>query len=260
MPYTRVVRLDTPLLSWHELTLLEATNGWSDPYRAASPRLLLPQTRWIECEQRGQRFVGDSISPLWLTPEHAYRMRQPWRGQRSWIVILHTAQPAATLRRRVLPAAAQWQLMQSRQALRLGRANALAVEEQLVGLLNELSGDDAPAPTARCQRAVETAREFIASRLDGDDSLAQIAAAAHYSPFHLARQFKRCTGLGLHAYRTRLRLATALQRLSDGDETLATLAVDLGFSSHSHFTAAFRSAYGIAPRAMRRNLTAHAAH
>jgi len=37
----------------------------------------------------------------------------------------------------------------------------------------------------------------------------------------------------------------------DGAE-LAPLALDLGFASHSHFTAAFRAAYGVVPSALRR--------
>ena len=36
------------------------------------------------------------------------------------------------------------------------------------------------------------------------------------------------------------------------------VALDLGYSSHSHFTAAFRQAFGIAPSAFRRKATAEA--
>jgi AraC-like DNA-binding protein len=67
------------------------------------------------------------------------------------------------------------------------------------------------------------------------------------SPFHLARRFKRANGVGLHRYRTRLRMALALARLGDGATDLTALALDLGFNSHSHFSAAFGAHFGVAP-------------
>jgi AraC-like DNA-binding protein len=50
----------------------------------------------------------------------------------------------------------------------------------------------------------------------------------------------------LYRYHLRLRLARALDLLADCED-VAALALDLGFSSHSHFSAAFRQAYGHAP-------------
>jgi AraC-like DNA-binding protein len=47
-----------------------------------------------------------------------------------------------------------------------------------------------------------------------------------------------------------LRLARALDLL-EGDVDLSSLAQDLGFSSHSHFAAAFRQAYGRTPSEFR---------
>ena len=47
-----------------------------------------------------------------------------------------------------------------------------------------------------------------------------------------------------------LRLRAALERIADGED-VATLALALGFSSHSHFTSAFRRAFGVAPSQVR---------
>jgi AraC-like DNA-binding protein len=49
---------------------------------------------------------------------------------------------------------------------------------------------------------------------------------------------------------TQLRLARALFQLPDADD-LTTLALDVGFSSHSHFTLAFRRAFGCTPSQFR---------
>jgi AraC-like DNA-binding protein len=46
-------------------------------------------------------------------------------------------------------------------------------------------------------------------------------------------------------------LRRALDRIADGCTDLTGLALDLGFSSHSHFTATFRKHLGITPEAVR---------
>jgi AraC family transcriptional regulator len=42
-------------------------------------------------------------------------------------------------------------------------------------------------------------------------------------------------------------LRVALERLSEGDCDLTELALNLGFSSHSHFTDAFKREFGRTP-------------
>lgn len=69
--------------------------------------------------------------------------------------------------------------------------------------------------------------------------------------FTLARIFKARTGLSLHAYRNQLRLRSALERLREPGVDLIDIALDLGFSSHSHFTETFRRTFGKPPSAVR---------
>jgi AraC-like DNA-binding protein len=84
--------------------------------------------------------------------------------------------------------------------------------------------------------------------------VAQLARAANASPDHLLRLFRWQVGLSVHQYQLRLRLHAALEALSDSVADLSALAHELGFSSHSHFTAAFRAAFGAAPSTVRRDL------
>jgi AraC-like DNA-binding protein len=72
--------------------------------------------------------------------------------------------------------------------------------------------------------------------------------------FHLARTFKARTGFSLHGYRNQLRLRAALERLRDPKAALIDIALDLGFSSHSHFTETFRRNFGKTPSAVREYL------
>jgi AraC-like DNA-binding protein len=90
----------------------------------------------------------------------------------------------------------------------------------------------------------------VAERL----TLTRIARALGVSVFHLCRSFRRATGLTLHAYRDQVRLRAALERLEQGERDLTRLALDLGYSSHSHFTAAFRRSFGTSPSRTRKLL------
>jgi AraC-like DNA-binding protein len=72
--------------------------------------------------------------------------------------------------------------------------------------------------------------------------------------FHLCRLFRRRTGLTIHAYRHHLRLRNALEPLEQADADLLALALDLGYSGHSHFTALFRRQFGIVPSRLRDRL------
>lgn len=98
---------------------------------------------------------------------------------------------------------------------------------------------------------VEAARSYLASHLGERITLEDVASAVYASPFHLARVFQQRTGMPVHRYLTRLRLRAALERLADGAEDLTALALDLGFSSHSHFTDAFRREFGSPPSQLR---------
>lgn len=57
----------------------------------------------------------------------------------------------------------------------------------------------------------------------------------------------------LYRYHLRLRLARALDLLGRYDN-LTTLGMDLGFSSHGHFSAAFKQVYGRTPAEFQRSI------
>jgi AraC-like DNA-binding protein len=134
------------------------------------------------------------------------------------------------------------------------------VEETVLGLLGDVldSGyrfwGSRTEPQPRSHRPLEiaeAARSVLSERLGEPLRLSGIAAAVGVSTFHLCRAFRAATGETLHAYRNRMRLQAALERLDDG-ESLTEVALDLGYSSHSHFSAAFRELFGVAPSQVRR--------
>jgi len=101
----------------------------------------------------------------------------------------------------------------------------------------------------------EAAKAYIAKHLGENISLAEIAAAANASPFNFARLFQQHTGMPVHRYLTRLRLRTSLERIAEPGADLTSIALDLGFSSHSHFTDVFRREFGRTPSELRETST-----
>jgi AraC family transcriptional regulator len=106
------------------------------------------------------------------------------------------------------------------------------------------------------QRLVDRAKLVLSSDLTRRWSLAEIAAEVRCSPVYLTQVFQQVEGLPLYRYQLRLRLARALDLLAQYDD-LTTLSLDLGFSSHSHFSAAFRDAYGRSPSEFRNSALRH---
>lgn len=99
-------------------------------------------------------------------------------------------------------------------------------------------------------------REVIAARYRQPLSLAELSREVHCSPYHLSRIVTAVEGVPIHRLLIRLRLRDALERLLDTNDAIATIALECGFASHSHFTDAFRRDFGVTPRAIRRRSAA----
>jgi AraC family transcriptional regulator len=80
-----------------------------------------------------------------------------------------------------------------------------------------------------------------------------LARMAGVHPFHLNRTFRRIHGETVGSYLRHRRLDAAAARLEQGDEPLADIAVDLGFSDQAHFTRAYRTRFGTTPARARRS-------
>jgi AraC-like DNA-binding protein len=144
-------------------------------------------------------------------------------------------------------------------ALEGGVLDRVGAEEAILGLIHAAVRDfrlvrDEGDQSQAARRRVDRVREFIAAQPQIDHGMTAIADMAATSPFHLARLFKTHTGMTIRGYRLRLRLATALERIAEGELDLAYLAAELGFSHHSHLTAAFRRQFGVPPSVLRERL------
>lgn len=140
----------------------------------------------------------------------------------------------------------------------------LFVEESILHVLDRLAASVArfrgvkarSAPAGGAGEVVDAVQEIMARRFRESLSLADLGRRTGYSVFHLSRAFRKRTGLTLHAWQSRLRLLTALERVAEPEADLAGVALDLGYASHSHFTSAFRQAFAVTPSAFRARATA----
>lgn len=147
-------------------------------------------------------------------------------------------------------------------ALRAGQtADALAVEEFLIEAVRRQVATLYGALRERPRRRASSehrdrtiagdAGRLLGRRFREPLSLEEIASACGCSVFHLCRVFRRHAGMPVHRFLRRLRVRAGLQALPERAVELAGLAIDLGFSSQSHFTDAFRAEFGLSPGRLR---------
>ena len=142
-----------------------------------------------------------------------------------------------------------------RHSLREDIAEPLEAESLALTLVTRSIGPrtaHAAGASAGRQRLVDRAKLILAGDLSRRWALAEIAAEVGVSAVYLTQVFQQVEGLPLYRYQLRLRLARALDLLAEYDD-LSKLGQDLGFSSHSHFSAAFQRAYGRSPTEFRKD-------
>jgi AraC family transcriptional regulator len=105
-------------------------------------------------------------------------------------------------------------------------------------------GSNGALPRGRLHSVVE----YVEEHLDAAPSLGQLAAVAHLSPYHFARQFKVATGLPPHQYVIARRVERAKQLLQTGTAlSLAEVAARAGFTDQSQFSHHFKRLVGVTP-------------
>ena len=163
--------------------------------------------------------------------------------------------PAFRRQRLRIDARAQALVAMLRHSLRQNIAEPLEAESLALTLVQRALGPRtthaAGASVAR-QRLVDRVKLLLASDLARRWTLSEVAAEIHGSPVYLTQVFQQVEGMPLYRYQLRLRLARSLDLLEHYDD-LTALSLDLGFSSHSHFSAAFREAYGRSPSDFKRS-------
>jgi AraC family transcriptional regulator len=95
---------------------------------------------------------------------------------------------------------------------------------------------------------------YIEENFADEIPLATLAELARLSPYHFSRSFKRSFGMPPHRFHASRRIERAKQLLANRELPVTTIALDVGFSETSTFTAAFHRLTGQTPSHYRRNL------
>jgi len=106
-----------------------------------------------------------------------------------------------------------------------------------------------PAPLAR---HLLRARDLVDSAYAEPLDLDALARAAHVSPRHFSRSFRRTFGETPHQYLLTRRLERARHLLRTTDLQVGEVCLAVGFTSVGSFTSTFRRRVGVAPTAYRR--------
>lgn len=215
--------------------------------------------------------VAEANQVLFFNATEGYRVSHPLPGGDASLTLVigesqlrelapptflhHGTTLAFRQQRRRIDARAQALVALLRHSLRQKIAEPLEAESLALTLVQRALGPrttHAAGASIGRQRLVDRAKLVLTGDLGRRWTLAEIAAEMRCSPVYLTQVFQQVEGLPLYRYQLRLRLARALDLLPQYVD-LTTLSLDLGFSSHSHFSAAFREAYGRSPSEFRQS-------
>lgn len=123
----------------------------------------------------------------------------------------------------------------------------------------------ATSPIARLpyQETLSPARlrgliDFIEANLSTPLRLRDLAAIVATSRAHLARAFRRSTGISLHQYVAQRRLERAYMLLRETSSPLRVVAEQCGFADSAHFSKSFKKAFGATPSSAMKSFRDHA--
>jgi AraC family transcriptional regulator len=217
----------------------------------------------------GELAVADANHVLFFNEAEGYQVSHPVEGGDASLVLSLNEEMLRELAPRHLvceggpfrfnvqnlriDARAQVLVMLLKHSLSNGGIEALEAEGLSLTLVSRAIGPRTarePGASRSRRRLVDRVKVLLAGDLSRRWTLAQIAREIRGSPVYLTQVFQQVEGLPLYRYHLRLRLARALDLIATRED-ISGLAQDLGFSSHSHFSAVFRQHYGVTPAGFR---------
>lgn len=136
----------------------------------------------------------------------------------------------------------------------LASAQTLWYQAKAVELMGEFFFQASDRAELFCHRQQRVARDrveqvmlILRRDLTSPPSLEQLGQEAGCSPFYLSRTFSKETGQTIPQYLRQLRLDRAAELLKGGQMNVTEVALEVGYSSLSHFSQAFHQQFGCCP-------------
>jgi AraC family transcriptional regulator len=252
--------------------------GRSSEELAPGTRLVFPYRGLYVHAVGTLEYVGEANHVVVINEGEPYQVSHPLAGGDATLTIglepatlleltpkeYRCAGERPALNRSGLRVDARTQLLAARLRQRLVRRTTGCLEAETLALelvRHTLGGRD--SHTARVGNGrLEKLADRVKLLLSADPwrrwALEEIASLVGVTPVYLTDVFRRVEGIPLYRYHVRLRLARALAVLAECSSVEA-LALDLGFNSHSHFSAAFKQTFGQTPSDFQRSICDHGA-
>ncbi|WP_432720069.1 helix-turn-helix transcriptional regulator [Jeongeupia wiesaeckerbachi] len=202
-------------------------------------RVETAQGNWVLPPQRA----------LWVPPQTPHRVMIASDAEMRTIYVEPAATPGLPARCMVLEVSPLLrELILALTALPIrqdegGRASLIAT--LIIAELHELPTAPLHLPMPHDARLTRLC-DYVLGRLDGEETLEQLADLAGASSRTLARRFRSETGLSFREWRQQARLIRALELLAQ-NEPLKRIAERLGYASQSAFSAMFHRTLGVEP-------------
>ncbi len=259
--------LTTPIVSIRDVYCRGTCRHKSAEECASATHLVFPYRGAYVRHLGRDEAVAEASQVLFFNSGDSYQVSHPVRGGDACLdlvveeTLLRELAPPAVLRegpevafrrqRLRIDPRAQALVALLRHSLREGIAEPLEAESLALTLVRRaLTPRAVRAASVGRQRLVDRIKLVLASDLSRRWTLADIAGAVGGSAVYLTQVFQQVEGVPLYRYQLGLRLARALDLLGEYED-LSALSAELGFSSHSHFSAAFQRTYGRSPSAFR---------
>ncbi|HCL63970.1 MAG TPA: AraC family transcriptional regulator [Rhizobium sp.] len=270
MALSAILLLETESVAVRDVICDGACRERSEEESASLTSLVFPYRGVFVRHVGEEEVVAEPNQVLFFNRGEAYRVSHPVVGGDACLSIAMpeallaelvpathcTKVPTFAFNRQKLQVDARAQALVAllRHGLATGTAEMLEAEALALTLVRRAVGKHNAGVRSTSygrKKLADRAKLVLSSDLARRWTLGEIAGETGVSPVYLTQIFQQVEGVPLYRYQLRLRLAKALDLLADYDD-LTALGLDLGFSSHSHFSAAFRQAYGRTPAEFQR--------
>jgi len=262
--------LDTPTIALRDIVCRGDCRHKSPEECAQSTYVVFPYRGAYVRHLGSDEAVAEPNQVLFFNKGESYRISHPVGGgdaclslaiEEPWLGELvpkerlqERGTPTFLSQRLRIDAGTQALVARLRYGLERGSIETLEAENLVLALVRRAVGTrtaHAAKGSIGRKKLVDRTKLILTSDLSRRWTLAEIASEVGVSPVYLTQLFQQVEGLPLYRYQLQLRLARALDLLPRYAD-LTTLGIELGFSSHSHFSAAFRQAYRCTPNELRR--------
>lgn len=104
-----------------------------------------------------------------------------------------------------------------------------------------------PGRGSRRQSAVDEAVDILREEWSAPPTIAALARRVGLNECYLKAEFRQRTGLSIGEFVRKLRMEKALELIESGECSILQVALSVGYSNPSHFSAAFKRFYGRLP-------------